>query len=60
MKSTLLPLLSGTVGLFAVLVAIVGPLLFVANEKEGGKSAGQCNGHAPFWGAVGGSTTFCS
>ncbi len=57
MKSTLLRLLSGTVGLFAALVAIAGPVLFIANERQETKSAQQYNSHASFWGAVGGSAT---
>lgn len=55
MKSTLLRLLSGAVGLFAAVVAIVGPVLFIANERQEAKSAYQYNGHVSFWGAVGGS-----
>jgi uncharacterized membrane protein len=57
MKSTLLRLLSGAVGLFAALVAIVGPVLFIASERQEAKSAYQYNGHASFWGAVGGYAT---
>ena len=52
MKSTLLRLLSGAVGLFAVLVAIVSPVLFIANERQEDRSAHQYNGHPSFWGAV--------
>lgn len=54
MKSVLLRLLSGVVGLFAALVAIVGPVLFIANERQEAKSAVQYNGHASFWGTIGG------
>lgn len=57
MKSNLLRLLSGVVGLVATLVAIVGPVLFIANERQEAKSAYQYNGHASFWGAVGGYAT---
>lgn len=57
MKSTLLRLLSGAVGLFAALVAIAGPLFFIANEMQEAKSAQQYHGHASFWGVVGGSAT---
>ena len=55
MKITLLRLLSGAVGLCAALVAIIGPILFIANEQQEAKSAQQYHGHASFWGAVGGS-----
>jgi hypothetical protein len=55
MKSILLRLLSGVVGLCAGLVAIVGPVLFIANERQEAKSASQYNGHASLWGAIGGS-----
>ncbi|MGA3093519.1 MAG: hypothetical protein ABSD75_33435 [Terriglobales bacterium] len=57
MKTTLLRLLSGVLGLCAALVAIVGPVLFIANERQEAKSAHQYNGHASFWGVVGGSAT---
>jgi hypothetical protein len=57
MKTTLLRLLSGAVGLCAALVAIVGPVLFIADERQEAKSAQQYNGHPSFWGAVGGSAT---
>ena len=57
MKSTMLRLLSGAVGLCAALVAVVGPVLFIANERQEAKSAHQYNGHASFWGALGGSAT---
>jgi len=57
MKTTLLRLLSGAVGLCAALVAIVGPVLFIADERQEAKSAYQYNGHPSFWGAVGGSVT---
>jgi hypothetical protein len=57
MKSILLRLLSGAVGLFVALIAIAGPVLFIVNERQETKSAQQYNGHASFWGAVGGSAT---
>ena len=57
MKSTLLRLLSGAVGLIAAFIAIVGPVLFIANERQEAESAHQYSGHASFWGAVGGSAT---
>jgi hypothetical protein len=57
MKTTLLRLLSGALGLCAGFVAIVGPLLFIANERQEAKSAHQYHGHASFWGAIGGSVT---
>src|SRR5580658_6496977 len=57
MKSTPLRLLSGSAGLCAALVAIVGPVLFIANERQEAKSSHQYNGHASFWGAVVGSAT---
>ena len=39
MNSSLLRLLSGSAGLFAALVAIAGPLLFIANERQEAKSS---------------------
>jgi hypothetical protein len=57
MKTTLLRLLSGAVGLWAALVAIVGPVLFIANVRQEAESARQYSGHPSFWGAVGGSAT---
>jgi hypothetical protein len=56
-KTTLLRLLSGAMGLSAVLVAIVGPLDFILNQIQERQSAHQYNGHASFWGVVGGSAT---
>lgn len=50
-------LLSGAVGLFAALVGIVGPLLFISNEMQEAKSASQYHGSASFWGVLGGSGT---
>jgi hypothetical protein len=55
MKATLLRLLSGAFGLCAALAAIVGPVLFIANERQEAKSAQQYHGQASFWGTVGGS-----
>ena len=57
MKTILLRLLSGALGLCAAIVAVVGPVLFIANERQEGKSAHQYQGHASFWGFVGGSAT---
>jgi hypothetical protein len=54
-KNVPLRLLSGAAGLFAAFVAIVGPVLFIANERQEAKSAVQYNGHASFWGIIGGS-----
>ena len=56
-KTTLLRLLSGAMGLLAALAAIVGPLDFILNQIQERQSAHQYNGHASFWGAVGGSAT---
>jgi hypothetical protein len=55
MKTTLLRLLSGAVGLCAALVAVGGPVLFIANERQEARSAQQYNGHASFWGGIGSS-----
>lgn len=55
MRSTVFRLLSGALGLFAGLVAIVGPVVFICNEMEEAKSASQYHGHASFWGVLGGS-----
>jgi hypothetical protein len=57
MKITLLRLVSGVLGLFAGLVAIVGPVLFISDEMQEAKSASQYHGHASLWGALGGSAT---
>jgi len=56
-KTTLLRLLSGAMGLLAALVAIVGSLDFIFNQIQEAQSAHQYNGHASFWGVVGGSAT---
>ena len=55
MKTIMLRLLSGVVGLFAGLVAIVEPVLFIADQRQEAKSASQYNGHVSLWGAIGGS-----
>jgi hypothetical protein len=57
LKTTLLRLLSAAMGLLAALVAIVGPLDFILNQIQERQSAHQYNGHASFWGVVGGSAT---
>ena len=57
MKTTILRLLSGAIGLLAAIVAIVGPLDFIVNQIQERQSAHQYNGHASFWGVVGGSAT---
>ncbi len=57
MRTTVFRVLGGAVGLFAALIAIVGPLLFISNELQEADSARQYGGHLSVWGAVGGSLT---
>ncbi len=57
MRTIVFRVLGGAIGLFAALVAIAGPLLFIANELQEADSARQYGGHASFGGAVVGSLT---
>jgi len=57
MRTTVFRVLGGAVGLFAALIAIVGPLLFISNELQEADSARQYGGHLSVWGAVAGSLT---
>ena len=52
----LLRTLSGILGLFAACVALVIPLLFLANTLQEAESAKQYGGHASLSGAIGGVT----
>jgi hypothetical protein len=55
MRAIVFRVLGGAVGLFAALVAIVGPLSFASNELQEVESARQYGAHLSFPGAVGGS-----
>ena len=55
MRDTLPRVLSGAVGLFAALLAIAGPFLFICNEIQEAKSAHQYNGQPSVLGILGGS-----
>jgi hypothetical protein len=57
MRTIFFRVLGGAVGRFATIVAIAGPLLFIANDLQEAESARQYGGHASFWGAIGGSFT---
>jgi hypothetical protein len=57
MRSILLRVLAGAVGLGAALVALGGPWAFISNEIQEASSAKQYHGHASFWGMLGGSAT---
>ena len=57
MKNTLPRLLSGAAGLVAALVAIIGTSNFIFIQIEEAQSAHQYDGHASFWGVVGGTAT---
>jgi hypothetical protein len=57
MRTIFFRVLGGAVGLFAAIVAIAGPLLFISNELQEAESARQYGGHASIWGAIGGSLT---
>ena len=57
MRIIVFRVLDGLVGLFAAVVAIVEPLLFISNELQEAESARQYGGQTSFSGAVGGSLT---
>jgi hypothetical protein len=52
MRTIVLRVLAGLLGLFAVAIAIVEPPLFIFNELQEARSAHQYGGHASLLGAV--------
>ncbi|HXN53239.1 MAG TPA: hypothetical protein VN943_15010 [Candidatus Acidoferrum sp.] len=57
MRSAILRVLGGVLGLIAGIAAIFLPLLFVSDQLREIESMKQYGGHVSFWGAVGGSLT---
>ena len=49
--------LGGILGLFAAIVALTGPLLFISNSLNEANSVRQNGGHFSLAGAIGGSLT---
>jgi hypothetical protein len=57
MRTIIFRVLGGALGLFAAVVAILGPLLFISHELREADSARQYGGHVSILGAIGGSLT---
>jgi len=57
MNRVIVRILSAVAGACAGLVAVLGPLNFLANQLQEGQSAKQYGGHLSVWGAIGGSLT---
>jgi hypothetical protein len=57
MRTIVFRVFGGVVGLFAAVVAILAPLLFISNELQEADSVRQNGGHFSLVGAVSGSLT---
>ena len=57
MRQIALRALGGILGLFAAIVALTGPILFISNSLTEADSVRQNGGHFSLAGAVGGSLT---
>jgi hypothetical protein len=60
MKTVLLRVFSGAIGVCTGLIALLLPLLFLANELQEAESAKQYGGHGSLLGAIGGSVVVLS